>query len=169
MQWSDCYMHNQQSRQVHDSQCTEQGGVYEKLEDQFQRTGGKGVVDSAFRRGRYPFLIKSCQTLPTNATQRVVLVNNDATSLCHSSEWGMRGLQASFPRLRDRFMYEEYGECLLILLTLVHLFLLYSFCWLESNLIGLSTSIRRKCCKCNSRLGFQLVTCQYYLSYATSK
>jgi hypothetical protein len=26
---------------VHDSQCTEQGGVYEKLEEQFQRMGGK--------------------------------------------------------------------------------------------------------------------------------
>ena len=107
---------------VHDSQCVEQGGVYEKLEEQFQRTGGKGVVDSAFSRGRYPFLIKSCQTLPTNATQRVVLVNNEATSLRQSSEWGMRGLQASFPRLKDRFIYEEYGERLLKVLTVVHLF-----------------------------------------------
>jgi hypothetical protein len=26
---------------VHDSQCTEQGGVYENLEEQFQRMGGK--------------------------------------------------------------------------------------------------------------------------------
>jgi hypothetical protein len=29
---------------VHDSQCAEQGGVGEKLKEQFQRTGGKGVV-----------------------------------------------------------------------------------------------------------------------------
>jgi hypothetical protein len=34
----------------------------------------------------------------------------------------MRKLQASFPRLKDRFIYEEYGEHLLILLTVVHLF-----------------------------------------------
>ena len=27
-----------------------------------------------------------------------------------SAEWGMRGLQASFPRLKDRFPYEERGE-----------------------------------------------------------
>ena len=107
---------------VHDSQVAEQGGVYEKLEDQHRITGGKGVVDSAFSRGRYPFLIKSCQTLPTDATQRIVLVNDEATSLRQSSEWGMRGLQGSFPRLKDRFMYEEYGERLLVLLTIVHLY-----------------------------------------------
>jgi hypothetical protein len=33
----------------------------------------------------------------------------------------MRGLLAFFPRLKDRFIYEEYGECLLLLLTAVHL------------------------------------------------
>ena len=27
-----------------------------------------------------------------------------------AAEWGMRGLQASFPRLKDRFVYEERGE-----------------------------------------------------------
>ena len=27
-----------------------------------------------------------------------------------SAEWGMRGLQASFPRLKDRFAYKERGE-----------------------------------------------------------
>ena len=27
-----------------------------------------------------------------------------------SAEWGMRALQASFPRLKDRFIYEENGE-----------------------------------------------------------
>jgi hypothetical protein len=85
-------------------------------------TGGKGVVDSAFSHGRYPFLIESCQTLPTNATRQIVLVNDDATSLWQSSEWGMKGLQGSFPRLKDRFMYEEFGGQLLILLNIMHLY-----------------------------------------------
>jgi hypothetical protein len=34
----------------------------------------------------------------------------------------MRGLRGSFPRLKDRFIFEECGECLLLLLTVVHLF-----------------------------------------------
>ena len=107
---------------MHDSQIAEQGGVYAKLEMAYNASGGKAVVDSAFARGRYEFLIKSCQTLPSNAPRQTVLVNSDASSLRQSSEWGMRGLQASFPRIKDRFIYEENGERLLILLTVVHLF-----------------------------------------------
>ncbi len=77
---------------MHDSLCEEQGGVYAKLEPMFLASGGKGVVDSAFSRGRYEFLIKSCQTLPTNAPRRTILVNSEDSSLRQSSEWGMRGL-----------------------------------------------------------------------------
>ncbi len=66
---------------VHDSQVAEHGGVYGKLEEQFVITGGKGVVDSAFSLGRYPFLIKSCQTLPTSSTTHIILVNEEAMSL----------------------------------------------------------------------------------------
>jgi hypothetical protein len=66
--------------------------MYDKLEEQHELTGGKGVVDSAFSRGRYPFLIKSCQTLPTNSTERIVLVNNEATALWQTFEYDMRGL-----------------------------------------------------------------------------
>jgi hypothetical protein len=106
----------------YDSQVAEQGGVYKNLEEQHRLMGGKGVVDSAFSRDRYTFLIKSCQMLLTNATQCIVLVNDEATSLWQSFEWGMRGLQGSFPRLKDRFMYEEYGEQLLVLLTILHLY-----------------------------------------------
>ena len=40
------------------------------------------------------------------------------------SEWGMRGLQGSFPRLKDRIKYEERGERKLILQMIV---LLYNF------------------------------------------
>jgi hypothetical protein len=48
---------------MHDSQ----GGVYAKLEVAYDASVDKGVVDSAFARGRYEFLIKSCQTNPTNS------------------------------------------------------------------------------------------------------
>jgi hypothetical protein len=38
------------------------------------------------------------------------------------AEWGMRGLQASFPRLKDRLDYEEKGEQQLILELIVYLY-----------------------------------------------
>ncbi len=95
---------------MHDSLCAEQDGVYASLETMFRASGGKGVVDSAFSRGRYEFLINSCQEPPTNAPRRTILVNSEASSLRQSSEWGMRGLQGSFPRFKDRFLYEENGE-----------------------------------------------------------
>jgi hypothetical protein len=52
---------------MHDSQIAEHGGVYAKLEAAYEASGGKGVADSTFARGRYQFVIESCQTLPTNA------------------------------------------------------------------------------------------------------
>ena len=46
---------------VHDSMIADWGGVYEKLEDVYERWGGKCTVDSAFGSARYDFLIKSSQ------------------------------------------------------------------------------------------------------------
>ena len=44
---------------IYDSQIAVLGGVYAKLENMFQKTGGRCVVDSAFAKGDYPFLIKA--------------------------------------------------------------------------------------------------------------
>ena len=46
---------------MHDFCIAEWGGIYEKLEEVFNFTGGRLVVDSAFGRGNHPFLIKSAQ------------------------------------------------------------------------------------------------------------
>ena len=43
-----------------------------------------------------------------------------------SAEWGMRTLQASFPRLKDRMIYEETGERRIIMKMMVLLFNLRS-------------------------------------------
>ena len=51
-------------------------------------------------------------------------MDRDATSVRQLSEWGMRGLQGSFPRLKDRIKYEEKGERKLILQMFI---LLYNF------------------------------------------
>jgi hypothetical protein len=42
-------------------------------------------------------------------------VNKEATSMSQLAKWGMRALQGSFPRLTDRFIYEENGERKLII------------------------------------------------------
>ena len=39
-----------------------------------------------------------------------------------SAEWGMRMIQSSFPRLKDRIIYEEEGERRVILKFLVFIY-----------------------------------------------
>lgn len=55
-----------------------------------------------------------------------------ATSARQTAEWGMRGLQASFPRLKDRFVYEERGERRI---TLKMLLLLYN---MRARMVGIN-------------------------------
>lgn len=100
---------------IHDSKIAEWGNIYEKLESVYQSTGAKCTADSAFSRARAPFIIKSSQMVPLENNNirdygRQIRINQDATSMRQSAEWGMRSLQSSFPRLKDRFIYEEYGE-----------------------------------------------------------
>lgn len=106
----------------HDSTVAEWGGVYDKLEDMFARTGGKCVVDSAFSRGMHPFLIKSAQDETEAEGPSEIVKIRQATSLRQASEWGMRAFQGSFPRIKDRFIYEETGERKVMLLCLMMLF-----------------------------------------------
>ena len=51
-----------------------------------------------------------------------VLLQAQATSMRQSAEWGMRSFQSSFPRIKDRILYEESGERGLILKLFVFLF-----------------------------------------------
>lgn len=44
-----------------DSQIYEWTGLYEKLERFYKKIGGTIVVESAFDKDRYPFLVKSAQ------------------------------------------------------------------------------------------------------------
>jgi len=108
---------------IHDSLVADYGDIYEKLKCHVDQFGGKGVDDSAFTSRRYPFIIKSARTLQS-ATNYEISLNEDATSLRQSAEWGIRGLQGSFPRLTEDIVYEEDGERYLFLSTTV---LLYNF------------------------------------------
>ena len=59
-------------------------------------------------------------------------IKREATSMRQSAEWGMGTVQASFPRLKDTFTYEEYGERKI---TLTCLFLLYNC---RARLVGIN-------------------------------
>jgi hypothetical protein len=68
----------------HDSTQADQGGVYDKIEEVFEATGGKVVIDSAFALGQRGNFIKSAQLDPMDAQE--LLRNRDATSVCQLSE-----------------------------------------------------------------------------------
>jgi len=117
---------------LHDSTVAGYGDIYSKLQDVYDRTGAKCVVDSAFARARYPFLIKSGTHASARAsTAAEVILERDATSARQAAEWGMRALQSAFPRCKDRMIYEEKGERRLVLLSLI---LMLNF---RTSLVGL--------------------------------
>ena len=85
---------------------------------------GKCTVDSAFSTKNHNFLIKSSQADLVSNDPMAFVVNQEATSMRQSAEWGMRALQASFPRLKDRLLFEEFGERRLIMKLML---LLYNY------------------------------------------
>lgn len=122
----------------HDSTVAEYGRIYSKLEDMYNKYGGKCTADSAFRGEAYPFLIKSAQDpLLARGDTRAEIEQNvriqlEATSMRQAAEWGMRAVQSSFPRLKDRFVYEENGERQRVLHSM---FLLYN---LRTRMVGIN-------------------------------
>jgi hypothetical protein len=128
---------------THDSTITmaDWGGLYDKLEQVFNETGLKFVIDSAFSSSTVDFLIKSSQhylVADAGLEDRDdvlddIAVKRAATSMRQSAEWGMRAVQAlSFPRLKDTLPYEENGERRMILTCL---FLLYNC---RARLVGIN-------------------------------
>lgn len=95
---------------VHDSTLAVWGRVYEKLERAFDLTGGIACVDSAFAANRSPYLIQSSQELTQAKTGLEMQQMLEATSMRQASEWGMRAIQGSFPRMKDPIKYELNGE-----------------------------------------------------------
>eukprot|EP00171_Calliarthron_tuberculosum_P002982 IDg2982t1 len=101
---------------MQDSTIAEWGNIYSKLEACYDAFGGRCVVDSAFCKTQYPFLIKSAQDHLTSAADAADVIHLiQATSARQVYEWGMRALQECFSRLKDRMPYEERGERKLIL------------------------------------------------------
>ena len=101
-----------------------------KIGKRLQKYGGKVTVDSAFSRRRNEFLVKSSPGLLNSADE--ILINEEATSMRQSAEWGMGSFQSSFPRIKDKIRYEEEGERKLILKMLI---LLYNY---RGNKVGIN-------------------------------
>lgn len=93
----------------HDSTMAEVFGVYKKLELVFDETGLIAIMDSAFAAGNYEFILKSSQNYNVTRSEDAqgMQVMSAATSMRQAAEWGMRAMQSSFPRLTDKFPYED--------------------------------------------------------------
>lgn len=107
---------------MHDSLVCEYGGIYRKLERLWNMYGVKSAVDSAFCASRGQWMIKSVSDITQVSDRRAASLIEEAMSLRQTSEWGMRGLQGSFPRLKDRFKIEDFGERKIILEMIVLLY-----------------------------------------------
>jgi hypothetical protein len=114
-----CYVNAPGS--VHDSTMAKWGGLYQKIDDMYRIHGVKIVVDSAFASDARDSVYKSYQNNIDNDgnVRQAFDIQRQATAVRQLSEWGMRALQASFPRLKDRMIYEENGERRLIMNMIV--------------------------------------------------
>jgi len=111
---------------MHDSTMANNSGIYVHLEAIYERTGSQTTLDSAFAAKKTDSLIKTSKdSLDNHGNVLIDLAKlNQAKQVRILSEWGMRGFQGSFPRLYDKFRYEERGERKLQLDCMV---LLYNF------------------------------------------
>ena len=99
----------------HDSTLAHWGSMYSKLPKCWEDHRGKVLMDSAFASNMYKFIIQSSQNVPIMELHQAMLLVQQATSCRQAAEWGMRGLQGSFPRLKDCIVYEENGGRAIIL------------------------------------------------------
>ena len=106
---------------VHDSKIAQIGKIYDKLQEIHTATGACCTVDSAFAKNDYPFLIKSNKP-SVDMTADEVAIARDATSMRQSAEWGMRAFQASFPRVKDRILFEGRGRRKMMIKMMLLLF-----------------------------------------------
>ena len=94
---------------VHDSSLADFGAC-KKMSDVHNKCQAKVVVvDSAFHLSGCPCLIETTQINPIE-TAAGLSSNGEATSLQQLSEWGMRMIQAQFPRMKEPIPFEEMGK-----------------------------------------------------------
>ncbi len=109
----------------HDSVIAEMGGLYDQFEVMWEQYHGKCLMDSAFSSSAdKPYVLKSSQDDAFHLGAHAALERTQATSCRQAAEWGMRAYQSSFPRVKDRFIYETNGDRVQMLLFIT---LLYNY------------------------------------------
>jgi DDE superfamily endonuclease len=110
---------------MHDSQLAIQNGIYEKLDAMYAEDRSRIVGDSAFAGNARRSIIKSAATGRDRGSGiKPDTLIGQATSMRQSAEWGMYALQGSFPRLRDKIVWEDRGERRISILVIM---LIYNF------------------------------------------
>ena len=117
---------------MHDSTVMEIGEMYDLLEVIHKEHGVAFCVDSAFCARFRPWLVKSSQNPPDNASALDILLHADATSVRQIAEWGVGTFQIAFPRMTERFSFEQRGEHRYMVNILERLF---NLC---ANLVGIN-------------------------------
>jgi hypothetical protein len=80
-----------------------------------------------------PTTKRAMRRLHRDMRNYLLLISNVHTSLCQASEWGMRGLQGTFPHCKKRLPSDPALHCLVIeAIVLIHNFL-HRLHWLQSN------------------------------------
>ncbi len=106
----------------------EGGNIYAKLEAMFGKNVVQCAVDSGFGKTERDFMVNSTQDdLSSSKTtcqeaKLDVKIKRATTSMRQLAEWCVRGFQASFPRMKDHFDYEDHGERRIIMKLYVMLF-----------------------------------------------
>jgi len=117
---------------MHDSLVASFGEVYKKLAVLYQKYNVKVACDAAFGAVKHPFILKSHRPKNARWSLHRERLHTEVVKMRQSAEWGMRALQSSFPRLKDRIIYEEMGNRK-IMLKLCILFFNY-----RARLVGIN-------------------------------
>jgi len=89
-------------------------------------------VDSAFSKKHCPFLIKSGKA-KLGETPAVSTLWRQTTSLHQMAEWGIRAIQGSFPRLKDKMLFSERMEDQKAFLYMISMLLNFQTCHVGLN------------------------------------
>ena len=86
----------------------------------YDKFRAKVTADSAFKiSGWKEYIIKSLQEDPLDPEK--LIINRAATSVRQLSEWKMRIISGSFPRMKDSILCKETQDRKVILRLIVHL------------------------------------------------
>jgi hypothetical protein len=112
--------------------------IYTKNLSRCTNQQGGSCVDSAFSNHKKDYLLKLGQDLLglsalTRREQQIEhQLRRQTMSARQTAEWGMLSIQASFPRVKDRFIFEERGERRIVMKMFV---LLYN---MRARMVGIN-------------------------------